>query len=266
MKKILKWVGVLLGVSAAVSVALSLFVSSKKKACLQGEGWPAMEACSFLVNWQTGTDKAEYLFRRAQLRAKGQMWDGELADLEAAAAAGLDAGLAKERLALIYGGLVKAYGLKGDAPAVVRSAGLAVQAGIADPEIHIALAGAYIEEKKFTEAVELLDRAGGLPNARKHPYYNTLAAAYGGLGEYEKAYDALKTALTVPAPRPVLASTSKNMGLACFELKRYSEAETYLSYALRAGAECPECGLLLTTIRGALEPAPRPSRAKKQRK
>ena len=50
----------------------------------------------------------------------------------------------------------------------------------------------------------------------------------------------------------MLADTAKHMGLVCFELKRYKEAELYLGYAQKSGAECPECPLLLTTIRESL--------------
>ena len=46
--------------------------------------------------------------------------------------------------------------------------------------------------------------------------------------------------------------TAKQMGLICFELKRYKEAETYLGYVMKAGVDCPECPLLLTTIRESL--------------
>ena len=145
---------------------------------------------------------------------------------------------------------------------------LAAQGGSREPGIFISLAGTYIEVKKFQEALNLLERPGGLEGAKTHPYYNALAYAYEGLNDFPKAYESLKTGLTVRAPRPVLAATSKHLGFVCFELKRYKEAETYLGYTLKAGLDCPECGLLLTTIRGALEelddsPAPMPRKKRK---
>ena len=169
-----------------------------------------------------------------------------------------ESGLAPQPLLLgAYEALVKAYGQRGDAAGVRKYLELAAGAGTKDAAIYVALAGEYSAEKRSGEALKLLAAADALGAPKGHPYYNALASAYEGEGDFAKAYDALKSGLTVNAPRLTLAETSKHLGLVCYELKRWPEAETYLAYALRAGAPCLECGLLLTTIRESLAPAPR---------
>lgn len=250
MAKVMKWMLVVLGVAGAASALVSSHISSKKTGCLSGQGKPAMEACGFLIKWQTGANRAEALFKRSKLYAIQGLHEREIADLEAIVPLLGAAGLPPARRAEIYVALSVAAGRKGDQAASVKYSEQAVQAGTSDPQVYLALAGAYIEAGRFQESVSLLENAGGVE--KKHPYYNTLAAAYGGLGDYGRAYEALKTGLTVKAPRPVLAETAKHMGLVCFELKRYKEAAVYLNYAQRSGANCPECPLLLTTIKESL--------------
>lgn len=250
MAKVMKWVLVVLGVAGAASALLSSHISSKKTGCLSGQGKPAMEACGFLIKWQSGANKAEALFKRSKLYAIQGLHEREIADLEAIVPLVNSAGLPPARRAEIYVALSVAAGRKGDQAASVKYSEQAVQAGTSDPQVYLALAGAYIEAGRFQESVSLLEKAAGVE--KKHPYYNILAAAYGGLGDYGRAYEALKTGLTVKAPRPVLAETAKHMGLVCFELKRYKEAAVYLNYAQRSGANCPECPLLLTTIKESL--------------
>lgn len=251
MNKVIKWVLVVLGLAGAATALLSSHISSRKTDCLNGQGKPAMEACNFLVKWQSGANKAEALFKRSKLYDIQGLYDRELADLEAIVPLLGSPGLPPARRAEIYVALSVAAGRKGDQVAAVKYSEQAVQAGTSDPQVFLALAGAYIEAGRFQEAAGLLENASGIE--KKHPYYNALAAAYGGLGDYARAYDALKTGLTVKAPRPVLAETAKHMGLVCFELKRYKEAAVYLNYAQRSGANCPECPLLLTTIKESLD-------------
>lgn len=233
-------------------VGLLVLTNMKEEACFSAKGKPATDACSFLIKWRSGHDKAEALYRRSRLYSEGSLWDKELADLEAILAI-KDASLSKERMAYVYVGLAVASGRKGDQAALVKYSEQAVKEGITDPGVFISLAGSYIEAKQYRQAVTLLE-AAPIPDKEKgHPYYNALAAAYSGAGDYPRAYYALKKVLKdVKAPRPVLAVTAKQMGLICFELKRYKEAETYLGYAMKAGGDCPECPLLLTTIRESL--------------
>lgn len=251
MKKAIKPLITVLLLAAVAYVGGNIFVGSKKTGCFGSKGKPAVDACSFLVKWQTGRNKADALYRRSRLYAEGSVWDKELADLEAIVAM-KDAALPKERMAYVYVGLAAASARNGDEAGALKNAELAVKEGITDPGVFLSLAGAYIEGKQYRAAVALLESAP-IPDGEKgHPYYNAIAAAYSGTGDYAKAYYALKKGLEVKAPRPVLAATAKQMGLVCFELKRYKEAETYLGYVMRVGGDCPECPLLLTTIKESL--------------
>lgn len=268
IKKIIKWGALVFAVSTAGFIAFSYFLDARKKDCLEGEGRKAVEACTFLIGRHTSGYKAEYLLRRARLSQKAESWDEVLADLNELLAIKVAAQVPPEQVLAAYEGLVKAHSKKGNDAEVQKYIELAAQGGSRDPGVYLSLAGTYIEAKKFQEALNLLGTAGGLEGAKTHPYYNALAYAYEGLNDFPKAYESLKTGLTVRAPRPVLAATSKHLGFVCFELKRYKEAETYLGYTLKAGLDCPECGLLLTTIRGALEeidesPARRPVKKRK---
>lgn len=264
MKKFLKWAAVIFGLSAASFAALAFLVNSKKDACLKGEGRPAMEACGFLLDNYPASRRAEFHARRAALYDTAGRENESVADLKALVAL-KEQGFAPQPLLLsAYEALVKAYDRRGDQAERRKYMELAAAGGSRVQEIHVALAGQYAEEKRGEEALKLLETAAGLGKPG-HPYYNALASAHEALNDYPKAYDDLKTGLTVNAPRPVLAETAKHLGLVCYELKRYQEAETYLAYALRAGAACPECGLLLTTIRGSLAPAPAPRQKKKLR-
>ncbi|MDA8243028.1 MAG: tetratricopeptide repeat protein [Elusimicrobia bacterium] len=245
---------------AAVAAALAGYVwfavlgGSRKEACFNMTGKPAVEACSFVIRWRGGAEKAEALYRRSRLYASGEAWDDEKADLEALLAMKDSARLGKERLGNVYVGLALVATRKGDEAAARKYSELAVQTGNASSGVYLSLAGAYIEAKQYKQAADLLLGAAIPDSEKKHPYYNALASAYGGMGDYPRAYYALKSGLAVKAPRPVLAATAKQMGLVCFELKRYKEADMYLSYAQRSGADCPECPLLLTTIRESLMP------------
>lgn len=251
MKKAIKPLVTIILIAAVAFVGVNLLLSSKTTACFGSKGKPAVDACSFLIKWKSGAEKGEALYRRSRLYAEGSVWDKEQADLESIVSM-QGAGLSRERMAYVYVGLAAAYGRKGDEAGALKNAELAVQQGITDPGVFLSLAGAYIEAKQYRSAVALLESAP-IPDAEKgHPYYNALAAAYGGGGDYAKAYYALKKGLEIKAPRPVLAATAKQMGLVCFELKRYKEAETYLGYVVRVGGDCPECPLLLTTIRESL--------------
>ena len=264
IKRILKWGVIVFAVSGAAFVAFNYFLAAKKKSCLEGEGRQAMEACSFLISGHTVGLKSHYLARRAQLLQKGERWDEAAADLNELLAI-KSAGKSSPGWVLAsYEALAKVHKKKGNSAEVRKYLELAAQNGSKDPGVYISLAEVYLEEKKFQEALNLLEAAGGLEQAKKHSYYNAQAYAYEGLNDFAKAYAALKAGLTVPAPRPVLAATSKHLGLVCFELKRYKEAELYLGYTIKAGLDCPECGLLLTTIRGALEPSEEPVRRVKR--
>lgn len=264
MKKYIKWGMIVFAVSGAAYLALNILLSASRKDCLEGEGTKAIEACTFLIKNHTSSYRAGYLVRRAMLSEKAGLQDEVLADLNEIISLKVSGQVQPEQVLAAYESLVKIYLKKGDAAEARKYLELAARNDAKDPEIYISLALSYIEDKKFQEALNLLETAGGLDQAKKHPYYNAQASAYEGLNDYEKAYSALKTGLTVSAPRPVLAATSKHLGLVCFELKRYKEAETYLGYTIKAGLDCPECGLLLTTIRGALEPPA--SRPRKKRK
>lgn len=257
MMKILKWAGVIFGLSAASFAALLILNGVKRSGCLKGEGRGAVQACTFLLENYPAAYRPELLARRARLYEQTGSLDAMLGDLNALA--GLkDSGLAPQPMLLgAYEALVKAYGQRGDAAGVRKYLELASGAGTKDASIYISLAGEYSAEKRSGEALKLLAAADALGTPKGHPYYNALASAYEGEGDFAKAYDALKSGLTVNAPRLTLAETSKHLGLVCYELKRWPEAETYLAYALRAGAPCLECGLLLTTIRESLAPAPR---------
>jgi|GEM_PF-1936017 len=261
MKKILKWGLIVFFAAGAFFVASSFYLDAKRKGCTEGVGRQAIEDCGFLIKGHTAGYSAEYLLRRAQLLEKEKRWDEVISDLNQVISS--KEKVQPAQVLAAYTSLVRINSQKGNSAEVRKYLELAVQNGSKDPGILIGLAGIYIEEKQFQEALGLLAGAGEVDKARKHPYYNMLASAYEGLNDYQKAYAALKEALTVSAPRPVLAATSKHLGLVCFELKSYKEAETYLSYSLRAGLDCPECGLLLTTIRGALEPSAAPVRRAK---
>lgn len=250
MSNIVKWALIVLAAAAAGFAALRMTANTQKATCLTGEGRPAMEACSFVVKWGGGDNKTEALFKRSRLYARQQLHERELADLEAILPAVNSAGLTPARRAEIYAALSSAYGRGGDSEKALKYSELAVQTGGSGPAVYLALAGAYIDLGRHAEAAALLEKADGLE--KNHIYYNALAAAYSGKGDYPKAYEALKAALKVKAPRPVLAATAKQMGMVCFELKKYKEAELYLGYAQRSGADCPECPLLLTTIRESL--------------
>jgi tetratricopeptide (TPR) repeat protein len=250
MSNIVKWALIALAVVAAGYAALRVMANTQKETCLNGEGRPAMEACSFVVKWGGGDTKTEALFKRSRLYARQQLHERERADLEAILPAVNSAGLTPARRAEIYAALSAAYGRGGDQEKALKYSELAVQTGGSGPAVYLALAGAYIDLGRHAEAVALLEKAEGLE--KNHTYYNALAAAYSGKGDYRAAYAALKAALKVKAPRPVLAATAKQMGMVCFELKLYKEADLYLGYAQRSGADCPECPLLLTAIRESL--------------
>jgi tetratricopeptide (TPR) repeat protein len=250
MNTAVKGILVALGLAVGAFILFNSVMGSKKKDCYGGQGKPAMDACTFLIKWQPGAAKAEALFKRSRLYSVQELYDREFSDLEAILPFVKSPQLSASRRAEIYAGLSIAAGRKSDHAAAMKYSELAVREGTADPQVYLSLAGAYIEAGRFRESATLLESAAGIE--RKHPYYNALAAAYGGLGEYPKAYETLKAGLNVNAPRPVLAETAKHMGLVCFELKRYKEAELYLNYAMKSGADCPECPLLLTTIRESL--------------
>jgi tetratricopeptide (TPR) repeat protein len=195
-----------------------------------------------------GTNKGEVLYRRSRLYSSSKAWNREKEDLEEIVSMKDTAGLSNDRMAQVFTALAAVSAQKEDYASVVKYSELAVKAGSSDPGIYMSVAGSYIEAKDYAKAVQLLETAPIPAEEKKHQYYTALAAAYAGMENYGKAYTTLKTGLTVKAPRPVLAATAKQMGLVCFELKRYKEAKMYLGYTLRAGGDCPECGLLLTTI------------------
>ncbi len=257
---------IILAAAGMIYTASSLFTSYKKKSCLEKEGSRAIEACTYIISGRASGSKGRYLVRRAELLEKEKRWDELLSDLNAIVALKGSEQARPEWVLAAYEALGKIYAKRGNTAEVKKYLELATLSGSKDLEIYVSLAEAYIEDKKFQEALSLLEIAGGLGKAKKHPYYNALAYSYEGLSDSNKAYDALKTGLSVPAPRPVLAATSKHLGLVCFDLQRYREAEMYLGYTLRVGLDCPECVLLLTTIRGALEPPEPVSRPKKTRK
>lgn len=267
MKKYTKWIFMAFALSGAAFIAFNFFLDAKKKDCQGGSGAQAIEACTFLIGKHTSGFKGPYLLRRAQLLEKEGKWDEVLADLNELLAINVAAQLPPAQLLAVYESLIKVQSRKGSSAETRKYLELAVQNGSRSPEIYISLAETYMAEKKFQEALNLLETAGAFEGAKNHPYYNTQASAYEGLNDFTRAYDSLKAGLTVRAPRPVLAATSKHLGLVCFELKRYKEAETYLGYTIKAGLECPECALLMTTIRGALAeydvPAPRVKKARK---
>lgn len=264
MAKFLKFGAIAAGAAVAAAAGLLLFANAKRSACLKGEGREAIDACTFLLGKAPASYRAELLSRRAALNGKIGRQNDYLADLEAVAAL-KDTGLAtKAQLLGAYEPLAGLYSERSDQASARKYLELAAAAGSADPAVYIALANEYSGEKRGAEALKLLETA--LPLGKPgHPYYNALAVAHEAANDYAKAYDALQEGLKVRAPRPVLAETAKHLGLVCYELKRWQEAETYLSYALRAGASCPECGLLLTTIRESLAPAPA-ARGKKKRR
>jgi tetratricopeptide (TPR) repeat protein len=265
MMKLLKWAGIVFGVSAASFAVLLVLNNMKRSACLQGEGRDAVKACTFLLDNYPAAYRADLLARRARLHEQTGRPDKMLADLKAVAEM-KDSGLATKPVLLgAYEGLVKVYAAGGDEAEARKYRELAAAEGTKEAAIYISLAEVNAEEKRPGEARKLLEAAAALPQAKGHPYYNALASTCEAEGDYAKAYDALKSGLTVSAPRPVLAATSKHLGVVCYELKRWKEAETYLAYAIRAGAPCLECGLLLTTIRESLAPAP-VVRVKKKRK
>ncbi len=267
MKKGLKWGAAVFAVSAAAFIAFSFFISSKKKACLEGEGPQAIEACTFLIEGHTSGYKAECLSRRAYLLAKEGKWDQVVADQNEVVALKASAQVPPALMLSAYESLADVASRQGDAAGLEKYLELAARSGSKRPEVYLALSEIYSGEKKFQEALGLLETAGGLQAEKKHPYYNDLASAYEGLNDYGKAYDALKTALDIPAPRPVLAATAKHMGFVCYELKRYKDAEIYLGYTLKAGLDCPECALLLTTIRESLDPTAGPAvRSRRKRR
>ncbi|MBI4350504.1 MAG: hypothetical protein HY550_03605 [Elusimicrobia bacterium] len=267
IKKLIKWGALVFAVSGAGFIAFSFFLSAKKKDCLEGEGRKAAAACTFLIENHTAGYKGAYLLRRAQLLEKDESWDGVVSDLNELLAIKVAGQVSPEQVLAAYESLAAVHARKGAAAEALKFAELAAQNGSKNPGIYLSLAGAFLQEKKFSEALGLLETAGGLEGAKKHPYYNALASAYEGLDDFPKAYGALKAGLGVRAPRPVLAATSKHMGLVCYELKRYKEAELYLGYTLKAGLDCPECVLLQTTIRLALQedelPDPRPEKKRK---
>ncbi len=266
MKKYIKWGFLVFALSGAAFIAFNLYLDAKKKDCQGGSGAQAIEACTFLIGKHTSGFKGPYLLRRAQLLEKEGKWDEVLADLNELLSINIAAPLPPAQLLAAYESLIKVQSRKGASAETRKYLELAVQNGSRAPEIYISLAETYIAEKKFQEALNLLETSGAFEGAKNHPYYNAQASAYEGLNDFSRAYDSLKTGLTVRATRPVLAATSKHLGLVCFELKRYKEAETYLGYTIKAGLECPECALLLTTIRGALEEDESPSRPAKNKR
>ncbi len=240
-------------VTAVLAFALlHIWAGFDRTSCLSGTGDSAVSACSFLINLPLGGDKAEALYRRSRLYSADSDWKDERADLERILSGGV-AGLPKERQAQIYTALAAVSSRLQDKASVVKYSELAVDSGASDPGIYLAVADAFIDGKQYDRAVDILLKAPIPAGQKTHPYYDALAAAYSGMGNYAGAYEALGTALrNVKAPRPVLAATAKQMGLVCYELKRYDEAKLYLGYAVKAGVDCPECPLLLTTINGSL--------------
>lgn len=264
MSKFFKLAAGVLGAAAVAAAALLLLNNAKRGACLKGEGRQAVEACTFLLDKYPAAYRAGLLSRRAALYAKLGRQDEGAADLKAVAALAAPGQADKALLLAAYESLVKFYADRADQAETRKYLELAAAAGSADPAVYVALAEEYSAEKRGAEALKLLEKARPLGKPG-HPYYNAQASAYESAGDYAKAYDALKTGLTVNAPRPVLAATAKHLGLVCYELKRWQEAETCLSYALRAGAVCPECGLLLTTIRESLAPETAPAKRVKKK-
>lgn len=244
---------VLLAVLAGLAFGLiRVRAGTAKTDCFSGTGDDAVSACSFLINWPVGGDKDEALYRRSRLYSASSDWKAEKADLQRILSGGM-AGLAKGRQAQVYTALAAVSARLQDEASVVKYSRLAVDSGSSDPGIYLAVADAFLDGKQYSQAADILLKAPIPADQKDHPYYDALAAAYSGMGNYAGAYEALGTALrNVKAPRPVLAATAKQMGLVCFELKRYDEAKLYLGYAVKAGADCPECPLLLTTINGSL--------------
>ncbi len=250
--KLVKNSVMLIATAVLAFALLRIWAGFDRTSCFSGTGDSAVSACSFLINWPVGGDKAEALYRRSRLYSAGSDWKDEKADLERIVSGGA-AGLARERRAQVYTALAAVSARLQDEASVVKYSELAVDSGSADPGIYLAVADAFIDGKQYARAADVLLKAPIPAGQKTHPYYDALAAAYSGMGNYAGAYEALDTALrSVKAPRPVLAATAKQMGLVCFELKRYDEAKLYLGYAVKAGADCPECPLLLTTINGSL--------------
>ena len=136
-----------------------------------------MDACTFLIKWQQGAGKAEALYKRSRLYAVQELYDREFSDLEAILPFIKSPALSPSRRAEVYAALSISAGRKRDHAASMKYSELAVREGTADPQVYLSLAGAYIEASRFQDAAVLLEGASGIE--KKHPYYNTLAAAYG---------------------------------------------------------------------------------------
>jgi len=164
MKKYIKWGMIVFAVSGAAYLALNILLSARRKDCLEVDGTKAIEACTFLINNHTSSYRAGYLVRRATLLEKAGRWDEVLADLSEIISMKVSGQVPPEQILAAYESLVKISLKKGDTAGVKKYLELSAQNGSKDPEVYISLARIYMEDKKFQEALNLLETAGGFEN------------------------------------------------------------------------------------------------------
>lgn len=268
MKKIIMIsVAVIVALGASV-LGLFYFIGKKHANCMNGEGQPAIEACTFMIKYYPAPlQKVTYLLKRSTQYTKADNLKAGAADMEEILSLNEKEKLnmPEDILARVYNYLASEYGSSGDMEKGIKYAELAMKAGSEDPAVYINLSSVYIKEKRYQEAVESLKTAQKLDPSNSATYFNyaliALAVPDYPLGySYLKKSESYRNAETAQGKLPAIKEVRfhKTMALACMGLKRYGEAEEVLTRLMESGQDCPECpDLLAQNARMAkLEAAP----------
>lgn len=262
MKKYLKMAALAAAAFAAAFGAFAGLKKYKRAECFGGASPQALAACGWLLERAGAPERAALYERRAAIYAKAGRRELLAADLRALAGLAEAGAATREQALRAYEALARLGGEAGGQAEAAKYRELAAAAGSADPAVLVPLAEARSEAGDWAGARKLLSAARG---DRDHAYYNALATVQEGEGDYPGAYATLKAALALPGGKEALGETARHLGSVCYELKKYGEARTYLSYARDSGVPCLECGLLLTILREKA-PAAAPAAGKPARK
>jgi len=270
MKKIAYGIGITICVFALVLISLVIFVKKKESACRSGKDvkpMEAVEACNFIIKhvpvemlkWSYRYSKAEHYYDAGMKKEALSELDDMLRIYESGQVPAVS-----EKTAVHVYALAAFYNFKAaDLSKAGKYADIAIQKGSQKKEMFAIRAGSLLNDGKYQEALSDLERSGGAGYSPQGFYYHQ-GEFYKGIGDYEKAYASFKAAEPLITQPPVLAKLNKELGLVCFNLKRYEEALTRLKNAEAAGVKCAECPAVISEIQKAQAPPAKP--AKKKRK
>ena len=269
MKKILGAIGIGLIVLAGFYLVFRFFAAKNWQTCMNGEDQTAIEACTLRIKYLPNdlVKIAALMFRSEHYQKKGLVKEA-LADMYALTAIIEKDGVRMSAKAMgpVYDRLVVLNSMLGNFEEALRFSDLSIKNEPGQALAYVRRASALVSLNKYSEALSDLDKADSL-GYKDRTLYFLRGMSYRKLGASEQAYGNLKIAEAlnnVPQEAPVL---NAQLGLVCFDLKKYAEASQYLKSALAAGVPCDECpAALAASEKVLLAPPPAPPKPVKKKR